>query len=142
MVKNLLYRLTPFDAYRQGMVKKIEVLSVAEKNDEATLKLELIEVEAKGANLTHGYLFTATAVSPVFAGYLKVYNLKDVEQIDQEKDDEEDGIKRLPDVTAGDACNLEELKRKQNFTEQDLFRIRKYAYRKYPSMRRRRVSLL
>lgn len=42
------YRLTPFDAYRQGMVKKIEVLSVAEKNDEATLKLELIEVEAKG----------------------------------------------------------------------------------------------
>ena len=48
VVKNLLYRLTPFDAYRQGMVKKIEVLSVAEKNDEATLKLELIEVEAKG----------------------------------------------------------------------------------------------
>ncbi len=48
VVKNLLYRLTPFDAYRQGMVKKIEVLSVAEKNDEATLKLELIEVQAVG----------------------------------------------------------------------------------------------
>ena len=40
VVKNLLYRLTPFDAYRNGMVKKIEVLSVAEKNDEATLKIE------------------------------------------------------------------------------------------------------
>jgi type III restriction enzyme len=48
VVKNMLYRLTPFDAYRQGMVKKIEVLSVAEKNDEATLKLELIEVQAVG----------------------------------------------------------------------------------------------
>jgi type III restriction enzyme len=30
------------------MVKKIEVLSVAEKNDEATLKLELVSVQAKG----------------------------------------------------------------------------------------------
>ncbi len=47
VVKNLLYRLTPFDAYEQGMVKKIEVLSVAEKNDEATLKIELARVDAK-----------------------------------------------------------------------------------------------
>jgi type III restriction enzyme len=45
VVKNLLYRLTPFDAYRQGMVKKIEVLSVAEKNDEATLKIEFSGVQ-------------------------------------------------------------------------------------------------
>ena len=51
VVRNLLYRLTPFDAYQQGMVKKIEVLSVAEKNDEATLKLELASVQATaGAN--------------------------------------------------------------------------------------------
>jgi type III restriction enzyme len=47
VVKNLLYRLTPYDAYQQGMVKKIEVLSVAEKNDEATLKVEVSEVQAK-----------------------------------------------------------------------------------------------
>ena len=45
VVKNLLYRLTPFDAYKQGMVKKIEVLSVAEKNDEATLKIELASTQ-------------------------------------------------------------------------------------------------
>jgi len=45
VVKNLLYRLTPFDAYRNGMVKKIEVLSVAEKNDEATLKIEFSDVQ-------------------------------------------------------------------------------------------------
>lgn len=43
VVKNLLFRLTPFEAYQQNLVKKIEVLSVAEKNDEATLKLELID---------------------------------------------------------------------------------------------------
>lgn len=50
-VKNRLYRLTPFDAYQNGMVKKIEVLSVAEKNDEATLKIEIAEVQtAKGQN--------------------------------------------------------------------------------------------
>ena len=51
VVKNLLYRLTPFDAYRQGLVKKIEVLSVAEKNDEATLKIEFSNVQANGKGL-------------------------------------------------------------------------------------------
>ena len=44
IMRNLIYRLTPFDSYRQGLVKKIEVLSVAEKNDEATLKIEVEEV--------------------------------------------------------------------------------------------------
>ncbi len=48
VVKNLLFRLTPFDAYQQGMVKKIEVLSVAEKNDEATLKIELAGARSTG----------------------------------------------------------------------------------------------
>ena len=50
VVKNLLYRLTPFDAYNQGLVKKIEVLSVAEKNDEATLKIELTSVQTNGGS--------------------------------------------------------------------------------------------
>lgn len=44
VVKNLLYRLTPADAYAQNLVKKIEVLSVVEKNDEAMLKIELADV--------------------------------------------------------------------------------------------------
>ncbi|MDT0691470.1 DEAD/DEAH box helicase family protein [Salegentibacter sp. F188] len=43
--KNKLYRLTPYDSYKDGLVKKIEVLTVTEKNDEATLKLELSEVK-------------------------------------------------------------------------------------------------
>lgn len=47
---NRLYRLTPAEAYNQGMVKKIEVLSVAEKNDEATLKIELTQVQAVAGN--------------------------------------------------------------------------------------------
>jgi type III restriction enzyme len=50
IIKNLLFRLTPFDAYQQGMVKKIEVLSVAEKNDEATLKIELTRVESRSGH--------------------------------------------------------------------------------------------
>lgn len=45
VVKNKLYRLTPYDSYKQGLVKKIEVLTVTEKNDEATLKLELSETK-------------------------------------------------------------------------------------------------
>jgi len=43
--KNKTYRLTPYDSYKQGLVKKIEVLTVTEKNDEATLKLELTETK-------------------------------------------------------------------------------------------------
>jgi len=45
VIKNKLYRLTPYDSYKQGLVKKIEVLTVTEKNDEATLKLELSETQ-------------------------------------------------------------------------------------------------
>lgn len=45
VIKNLIYRLTPFDSYQQGLVKKIEVLTVTEKNDEATLKLEYLETQ-------------------------------------------------------------------------------------------------
>jgi len=41
---NLVYRLTPYDSYQQSLVKKIEVLTVIEKNDEATLKIELSNI--------------------------------------------------------------------------------------------------
>ena len=44
-VKNRVYRLTPFDSYKDGLVKKIEVLTVTERNDEATLKLEYTETQ-------------------------------------------------------------------------------------------------
>lgn len=50
VVKNLLYRLTPADAYVQNLVKKIEVLSVVEKNDEATLKIELSDIRLATGN--------------------------------------------------------------------------------------------
>ena len=45
VVKNLLYRLTPYESYKQGLVKKIEVLTVTEKNDEAILKIELTQTQ-------------------------------------------------------------------------------------------------
>ena len=45
-LRNRLFQLTPYDSYQQGLVKKIEVLTVAERNDEATLKLEFTQVEA------------------------------------------------------------------------------------------------
>ena len=40
VLSNLIYRLTPYDSYKQGLVKKIEVLTVSEKNDEASMKNE------------------------------------------------------------------------------------------------------
>lgn len=47
IIKNLIYRLTPYDSYKQGLVKKIEVLTVTEKNDEASLKIEIADVDNK-----------------------------------------------------------------------------------------------
>ena len=46
IMKNLIYRLTPYDSYQQGLVKKIEVLTVSEKNDEATIKIELTTIHS------------------------------------------------------------------------------------------------
>ena len=43
---NVLYQLTPSESYRLGLVKKIEVLTVSESNDEATLKMEVTQGEA------------------------------------------------------------------------------------------------
>jgi type III restriction enzyme len=51
IVKNLLYRLTPYDSYKDGLVKKIEVLSVIEKNDEATIKIELSDFQNEKGSL-------------------------------------------------------------------------------------------
>ena len=45
VMRNLVYRLTPFDSYQRGLVKKIEILTVAEQNQEATLRVELVEVK-------------------------------------------------------------------------------------------------
>ena len=44
--KNVLYQLTPAESYRLGVVKKLEVLAVSESNDEATLKLEISQVQS------------------------------------------------------------------------------------------------
>jgi type III restriction enzyme len=50
ILTNLIYRLTPYDSYKQGLVKKIEVLTVSEKNDEASMKIELSKIELKKGN--------------------------------------------------------------------------------------------
>ncbi|MCD6397017.1 MAG: DEAD/DEAH box helicase family protein [Spirochaetaceae bacterium] len=50
VLRNLVYRLTPYDSYKQGLVKKIEVLTVSEKNDEASMKIELSKIETKKGN--------------------------------------------------------------------------------------------
>lgn len=41
---NLIYRLTPFDAYNQGLVKKIEVYSVSEENSQSNVEIEFKEI--------------------------------------------------------------------------------------------------
>lgn len=46
---NLIYRLTPYDAYRQGLVKRVEVASVIEENNQnqPLLRLDEIKIQSK-----------------------------------------------------------------------------------------------
>ncbi len=49
---NLVYRLNPYQAYRQGLVKRIEVASVLRESDPNRALLRLIKVEAKGRQIS------------------------------------------------------------------------------------------
>ncbi len=49
---NLIYRLTPFEAYRQGLVKRIEVASVVQSDDENLPFLRLEQIRAQKKTLT------------------------------------------------------------------------------------------
>ena len=49
---NVVYRLTPFEAYRQGLVKRIEVASVVKEDDQATPYLCLQEIKTQKKTVT------------------------------------------------------------------------------------------
>lgn len=49
---NLVHRLTPFDAYRQGLVKRIEVAGITSEHDENRPYLRLVEIRAEKKTLT------------------------------------------------------------------------------------------
>lgn len=48
---NLVYKLTPYEAYNQGLVKKIEVLSVTEDADASSKKIILERVDSVASGL-------------------------------------------------------------------------------------------
>ncbi len=47
-IYNRLFRLTPYDAYAHGIVKKLEILSVVAAHDEANMRMIVESVEADG----------------------------------------------------------------------------------------------
>jgi type III restriction enzyme len=49
---NLVYRLSPFDAYRQGLVKRIEVASVGEEDDPNQVFLRLEDIKTEKNTIT------------------------------------------------------------------------------------------
>jgi len=50
-IYNLVYRLTPYDAYSLGLVKKIEVLSITEEGDQLSKKIILEKIESSSSGL-------------------------------------------------------------------------------------------
>ena len=85
---------------------------VASQMTVALFKQETVEIDASGQSCTHKYLFRTTATRNIFPGYLKVYNLKD-----EGEEDEEDLEKKLPPLEKGEKCDQKEFLTKQHFTE-------------------------
>jgi type III restriction enzyme len=50
-IYNLVYKLTPYDAYNLGLVKKIEVLSITEEGDPSSKKIILEKIEPTSSGL-------------------------------------------------------------------------------------------
>ncbi len=50
-IYNLVYKLTPYDAYNSGLVKKIEVLSITEEGDPSSKKIILDRIESTSSGL-------------------------------------------------------------------------------------------
>ncbi|MEM3860191.1 MAG: DEAD/DEAH box helicase family protein [Candidatus Micrarchaeaceae archaeon] len=50
-IYNLVYKLTPYDAYNLGLVKKIEVLSITEEGDPGSKKIILEKIESTTSGL-------------------------------------------------------------------------------------------
>ncbi len=50
-IYNLVYKLTPYDAYNLGLVKKIEVLSITEEGDPTSKKIILDRIESTSSGL-------------------------------------------------------------------------------------------
>ena len=50
-IYNLVYQLTPYDAYNLGLVKKIEVLSITEEGDPSSKKIILEKIDSTSSGL-------------------------------------------------------------------------------------------
>lgn len=85
---------------------------VASQMAPAQTNLYAIELENEKDSANHTYRFRASVTIVTFEGFMRVYNLKDVEG-----DADEEVKQALPDLAKGAVCNLQELEREQKFTE-------------------------
>ena len=85
---------------------------VASQMTAALFKQETVELDATGNTCTHKYLFRTTASRNIFPGYLKVYNLKN-----EGEEDDEDLENTIPPLEKNEKCDQKEFLTKQHFTE-------------------------
>ncbi|MCM8536845.1 MAG: type I DNA topoisomerase [Lentisphaeraceae bacterium] len=86
---------------------------VASQMSKAVFMVDTVELDAKGADVTHDYLFRTTASRNIFLGYLKVYNLKE----EDSKDEDDDDIDTIPELKVNEDVNKDDFLLKQHFTE-------------------------
>ena len=85
---------------------------VACQMTQAQFRQNTLELDAQGKDVTFDYLFRATVTENVFPGYLKVYDVKE-----EDEEEDENAVKNFPKLEIGDLCDIHELLKKQHFTE-------------------------
>jgi len=99
-VYNLVYRLTPVDAYRQGLVKKIEVAGVEKMDDANQVFLRVDEIRAEKRTLT-----TRLAVQTLLKdGKVKeqIVTVKQGDNLREKTNRDEYGAFEVAEINAGE----------------------------------------
>ena len=80
---------------------------VASQMADAKTTVKTVSIAAKKSGMAHDYLFTASATTVDFDGFLKVMKLSlKKKKADDEDDEDTDEVAYLPDVKAGDALDV------------------------------------
>jgi DNA topoisomerase-1 len=88
---------------------------VASQMSPAIIHEYTIEVAALGETVTHDYLFRAKSSEIAFPGFQRVY--QEGRDEDAAAESESGVSERLPEVSKGSGCILDELRKEQKFTE-------------------------
>jgi len=87
---------------------------LASQMAEATFDSVVVEIE------NNEYIFKCSGKTPVFDGFMKIYNTNKKEKTEEEENESESENNKLPELNEGDVLDFKEMKTTQKFTKPPL----------------------